>query len=279
MKTTRFILPTACTVISVPRLLAILAIVAGLLLTGCETTTTGGFNTEASDEQALQDFIQLASRYLEQGDLTNAKRHLQNAERYEANNSEVMAIWALIYSREGEHQLADQSFQRALRLEPGNSQARNNYAAYLFANGRLEEAFDQLQRVVQDTNYPARAQAFENLGLAAMRLERVEVAENAFSRALQLNSNQLRSSLELASINLDKGDVLQARAYYRNFLTLLQFLNSGQSARSLLVGVRLEAAMGNIDNVRRYGSLLATSFANTPEFRMYQDLLETLENE
>jgi type IV pilus assembly protein PilF len=250
-----------------------------LCLGGCVTETTGGFNVERSDEQALSDYIQLATGYLEQNDLANAKRHLENAARYDSNNSEVMAIWGLVYSKEGEDDLADESFRRSLRINSGNSKARNNYAAFLFAIGRYQDAFDQLQRVVQDTEYPARPQAFENLGLAALRLNRAEDAENAFSRALQLNSSMLRSSLELASLNLDRNDVLQARAYYRNFLTLLQLYNTGQNARSLWTGIRLEAAMGNIDNVKRYGAMLESAFASTPEYQAYVSLLDTLEDE
>jgi type IV pilus assembly protein PilF len=254
-------------------------LLVSLVLGGCVTETTGGFNVERSDAQALRDYIQLATGYLEQNDLINAKRHLENAARYDSNNSEVMAIWGLVYSREGEVDLADESFRRSLRINPGNSMARNNYAAFLFANARYQDAFEQLQRVVQDTEYPARPQAFENLGLAALRINRSDEAETAFARALQLNSNLMRSSLELASLYLDKSEVLQARAYYRNFLTLVQLYNTGHNARSLWVGIRLESAMGNIDNVRRYGSLLESAFASTPEYQAYVSLLDTLENE
>ena len=271
---TRLVFPVAARII---RVFVCLCLISGL--TACVTETTGGFNAEVSDEQALRDYIQLATGYLEQNDLANTKRHLDNAARYDRNNSEILAIWGLVYSREGEEALADESFRRALRINTGNSQARNNYAAFLFANGRYEDAYEQLQRVVQDTEYPARPQAFENLGLAALRLDRIEDAESAFSRALQLNSNLLRSSLELANLNLDKNDVLQARAYYRNFLTLLQLDNTGQNARSLWIGIRLESAMGNIENANRYGALLESAFPNSPEYIAYTSLMETLENE
>jgi type IV pilus assembly protein PilF len=157
------------------------------LLSGCVTETSGGFNVERSPSKALENYINLAVGYLEQDDLPNAKRHLANATSLDGNNSEVYAIWGLVYSREGEEDLADESFRRALRINPGNSQARNNYSAFLFANNRFSDAYDELQRVVQDTEYPARAQAFENLGLSALRLNRIDDAENAFRRAVQLN--------------------------------------------------------------------------------------------
>jgi len=260
-------------------LLVAIVIVGTLFLGGCVTETTGGFNVEKSTEQALQDYIKLATGYLEQGDLLNAKRHLANASSLSNHNSEVAAIWGLVYSREGEADLADQSFRRSLRLDSSNSQARNNYAAFLFANNRYDDAYEQLEKVVEDTEYVARSQAFENLGLAALSLNRNKDAEYAFGRALQLNPNQLRSSLELTLLNLRSNNILQARAYYRNYLTLIQFYNVRHNAHSLWVGVQLENALGNTANVKQYGALLETSFNNTQEYQQYLQLLDTLEDD
>lgn len=247
-----------------------------LFLQGCVTETTGGFNVEKSDADALQDYLQLATGYLEQNDLTNSKRHLANAAAIDPDSSQMHAVWGLVYAREGESRLADASFQRALRQDPANSKARNNYAAFLFSNSRFEDAYSELQRVVEDTGYDARPQAFENLGLAALRLNRPQDAETAFLRALQLNPNQLRSSLELTALYLAKPDVVQARNQYRNFLTLSQFYNIPQTPRSLWTGIQLEAALGNRGNVEAYGQQLETNFASAPEIQLYKKLLDTL---
>lgn len=254
-------------------------LVSGVLLQGCVTETTGGFNVKRSDEQSLKYYLQLATGYLEQNDLVSSKRHLANAAAIEPNNSEIHAIWGLVYSREGEPRLAEQSFQHALRLDTRNSKARNNYAAFLFANGRVEDAYEQLERVVKDTEYDGRAQAFENLGLAALRLNRTQDAESAFARALQLNSRQLRSSLELASLNLANNNVIQARQYFRNYLTLLSLYNLGHNARSLWIGIQLESALGNDQNVQTYATQLETNFASAPEVELYRQLRETQNND
>lgn len=257
----------------------VLILAAMCMLAACEVTTTGGYTTDPNPEQALRDYIQLATGYLEQNDLPNTKRHLENAAAIDPNNSEVFAIWGLVYSREGEPDLADECFRRALRINPANAQARNNYAAFLFAEERVEDAFEQLQLVVEDTGYSGRAQAFENLGLAGLRLQRLEEAEYAFGRALQLNANQLRSSMELASLHLQKQDVLQARAYYRNYLTLIQFYNIAQTSRSLWVGIQLENALGNDANVSQYGTQLEARFSASPEYQLYRQLLDTTDND
>lgn len=245
------------------------------LLSACVTEVTNPvFNVEPSDAQALDNYLQLASGYLEESDLASAKRHLNNAALIDPNNSEMFAIWGLIYAREGEVELADESFRRALRVDGNNSKARNNYAAFLFAQRRFDDAYEQLERVVTDTNYPQRPQAFENMGIAALRMERMEDAERGFMRAMQLNPNQLRSALELSAINLTRGDVLQARAYWRNYLTLIQFYRVSHNPRSLLVGARVEQALQNEDNARQYGELLRTNYPESSEYAMFRQEFE-----
>ncbi|HWK54767.1 MAG TPA: type IV pilus biogenesis/stability protein PilW [Hyphomicrobiales bacterium] len=248
------------------------------LLQGCVTETTGGFASRA-DSQALANYIELAGGYLGEGDLHNARRHLDNADAIDPDNSAVAALWGLVYDREGETALAEQHFRRALQLDVANAQARNNYAAFLFAQARYQEAYAQLQEVVTDTAYPGRAQAYENLGLSALRLQRVVEAEQAFNRALQLNDRQLRASLELTGLNLERGNVLQARQYYRNYLTLLQLDRLEQDARGLWLGIRLENALGNIDNLYAYGARLEAQFGASGEYALYLELLDTLEDD
>ena len=254
---------------------AVYAAIILFLLSACVTETTNRvFNVEESEEGALEDYLLLSIGYLEQGDLVNTKRHLANVANIDSNNSEMFGVWGLVYAREGEAELAEQNFSRSLRLNSGNSQIRNNFAAFLFAEGRIEDAYDQLARVVQDTGYEQRPKAFENMGIAALRLNRVEDADRAFSRALQLNPNQLRSALELVVINMERGDVLQSRAYWRNYLTLIQFYNVGHNARSLLIGARLEMAMQNEANALEYGDLLEANFPDSREYELFQQAME-----
>lgn len=268
-------MPTA----AMTRIISLVLLLPLALLGGCVTETSGGFNVEVSPEQALKDYIALARGYLEQDDLASAKRHLNNAAAIDRSNADVFAIWGLVHAREGEIELADQSFRRSLRLDGGNSQARNNYAAFLFANERFGDAHEQLEIVVADTGYPARSQAFENLGLAALRLADVDSAEAAFTRAVQLNSNQVRSILELAGVNLIKQNYRLAGDYYRNYLTIMQFHNQAQTARSLWIGIQLALAEGNDEDRRLYAAELGAAHTASPENVLYRQLLETLDHD
>jgi len=140
-------------------LLGVFIIFLSVMLTSCVSETTGGFN-QANPEETLDVSLQLALGYVEQQDLSQARRHLANASEIDPNNSDIYGIWGLVYTLEGDLNLADESFIRALRMDPENSQVRNNYAAFLYSNGRFQAAYDQLEDVVEDTEYPGRSQAF-----------------------------------------------------------------------------------------------------------------------
>ena len=84
----------------------------GLVLAGCVTTTSGGFNPEVSEEEALDDYIQLAVAYYEANDMAGARRHINNALAIDDRSSEVYNVLALVHQREGDLDLADEVFRR-----------------------------------------------------------------------------------------------------------------------------------------------------------------------
>lgn len=244
----------------------------GMLLAACVTTTTGGFNTEPSDERAVRDFVQLAIGYFDAGDMAAARRNINNALAINSRSSDAYNVLAMVLQREGDRELAGQTFVHALELDSRNSRARNNYAAFLFDSGEYERAYQQLEMVANDTTYEGRALAFENLGLAALRTERPERAEYAFERALQLNGNAFRASLEMAQIRFDRGEFAEAMNYYNRFVTSSQFYNVAQTPRSLLLGIQLERRFDNQEGAARYALQLESLYRDSLQYQQYLNL-------
>lgn len=253
------------------RLKIVAALMLGLWLSACETTTTGGFNVAPDQEQALQDYVQLAVAYYDANDMSGARRHINNALAINARSADAHNVLALVLQREGDLELADATFRRALGYERDNSRVRNNYAAFLFSQQRYEDAFEQLQLVADDPAYEGRSIAFENLGRAALALGRRDEAERAFERALQMNNNLYLSSLELADIRLAKGDWSNAHLAWEQYLTTREFYSIPFDARALWVGIRLERLAGNSEQVEIYVRLLTTLFQDSPEYQLYRN--------
>ena len=248
-------------------------VLASVMLCSCVTTTTGGFNVEASDEEALDNYIQLAVAYYDTDDMPNARRNLANALEIDDRNSEAYNVLALIFQREGDQELALENFRRSIRLDRTNSRARNNYAALLFAMGDYETAFDELKTVTEDTMYEGRGVAFENLGRSALRLERVSDAETAFQRALQLNSNLYISAVELALLLAQREDWQGARFAFQRYLTTTDFYGIPHTPRALLAGITIEGYFQNLDLVNDFTRILTTLYRDSPEYAALQQRL------
>ena len=81
--------------VPIQKLISLLAAAAvAVLLSSCVTTTTGGHMVEASEQQAVQDYIRLAIAYYDSDDLITSRRHLNNALAIDARNADAYNVLA-----------------------------------------------------------------------------------------------------------------------------------------------------------------------------------------
>ncbi len=220
-------------------------------LSACVTEQSGGIPGPAPDSTRIQAHLDLARGYLEQRDWPRARKPIERALAIDPSHVESHVLQALLYHAEDEVDLAEEHYLTALQLEPDNSQALNNYGSFLYAEGRYRDALEPLGRLVQNVNYRARPQAFENLGLAYVQTGNLTAARSAFERALGLNYRSPRASLELADIAYQEGALAQALQHFDTFNR-----NARPTARSLCMGLKLAVATENADEVASYGLAL-----------------------
>lgn len=58
------------------KLVSAVVLVIGVMLSGCVTTTDSRFSREADRQKALNNYVQLATAYIGQGNLDRARDHL-----------------------------------------------------------------------------------------------------------------------------------------------------------------------------------------------------------
>jgi type IV pilus assembly protein PilF len=245
---------------------AALAIVLGVLLAGCITERGSVYTNPPSPEEAMRQRVELARSYIGQGNWEDAKRNLKIAVELDDREPEVYEAFALVYQSTGEFELAEENFRKAISLDRDFSRARNNYAAFLFGQERFAEAETQLDLVVKDTLYEARPQAFVNLGLCRRALDKPELAEQAFARALAMDRQNRIALLELAQLRLDAGDYARAADYYTGYRAAVR----RQSARGLWLGIRLAQATGDRDAEGSYALALRNLYPDSPEYAAWQ---------
>jgi type IV pilus assembly protein PilF len=231
-----------------------------ITLSGCVTESTGGLPDPAPPESRVDAQLDLARGYLEQGNMERARTSLNKALEIDSRSVEAHVLLAVLYAAESEWGLAEQHFRTALSLDPMDAMALNNYGSFLFSRGRYEESVQNLSKLVQNTDYRARSQAYENLGLAQLKVNDRDGAWESFNRALQLSFSQPQSSLELSELAYDDGDIQSAAGYYDNFRALAQ-----QNSRSLCLGMKIAQAQQELDRMASYALALNNLFPDSPE--------------
>lgn len=243
-------------------------LLVGLLALGlqsCVTTKSGGFQKEASPDEAVSIRVRAAKQYLSVGDLEQARRHLKQALKLDKSSPDVHDALGLSFQASKEPELAEKHFKQAVSLGDGASRFRNNYAIFLFQEERFKEANRQLKKVASDSLYERRESALVLLGLTQQQLIDTQAAEKSFEQALVLNRNNTLVLRELSIMNYDKGEFAASWEYFKRFRQ-----NAGQSsAKMLLLGVQLAHKVGDRDSLASFALSLKNLYPNSREYQSY----------
>lgn len=242
-----------------------LLLLAASLLAGCVTTgSVDPMKTDKGRDEARDAYVQLGIGYLQQGQTGRAKVPLKKALELDSANADAHAALALAFQIEMEPKLADEHFRKAISQRRNDARLLNNYGSFLFEQQRYQEALERYLEAAQDNLYPERSRVFENLGLTAQQLNQPEQAKAYFERSLRLNSRQPRALMEMAQLSYEDKQFVPARSYYEGYLTL-----APQTARSLLLGVRLAKIFDERNNAASLGLQLKRLYPGTPEYQQY----------
>lgn len=218
----------------------------------------------AQKKKAVDSRLLVGVEALRQRDAERARRHITRALEIDDTSPEAHNAMALYYRFEGDDKREEEHYRKAIRYNPRYSQARNNYAALLYRQGRYADAIEQLERAADDTTYDQRQMVFLNLGRSYARAGDADKAIAALQRSLRLDTSQPDALIELAEVYVGQGKYPEARDYYNAWLG-----RSRQTARSLWLGIRLEQAGGG-DKLASYEFQLEQMYRTSPEYQAWR---------
>lgn len=232
------------------------------LLGGCATSNGPLSNEPADNARAAQINAQLGLGYLQRGQKQAAAEKLTRALEQDPNSALVQHANALLNDVLGEVEAADRHFRRAVELDPKDSQALNNYGAFLCRLKRTEEGIEMLERALANPLYATPEYAWSNIGQCRRQAGQLEAAEAALRKAVQINPRHASSWLLLAHSQLDLGQATEAQASLQRYHELVP-----QGPASLLLAARIEQALGQRQEQARYELLLRGKFPDSNEAR------------
>ncbi len=238
------------------------------LATACVSTIdTSG--PKIDKRKALEANVKLGMSYLQNGDRDRALRAFTKAQELDIKSGEAMQGLALVHQLNGETELAEEKFLKALKLRAdfSRSSIELSYARFLYEYKRYAEAINYLEKASNDISYPNRGMALYVLGLSALETGDIVRAKGSFEHALNLNSRNAAAALELADIYFSEKDYASAKRYLDQYAK-----NSRQNARSLLLGIKIERVFGNKDKEASYALALKNLHPYSKEYLEYKQL-------
>jgi type IV pilus assembly protein PilF len=244
-----------------------LALTLCLLLSGCATTDqemdprrTGSAVDRVSPVRAAELNTRLGVGYLERGQLQIALEKLELAVSQDSDHAPAHLALGIVYQRIGQTEKALDHLRTAVRLAPDDGGAHNSYAALLCEVGRYSEADRHFRAALEDPFYATPEVALANAGSCARRDGRLDDAERYLREALEYDARSRTALFNLAALSFANDEPLRARAF-------LQRLDAagGLGARSLLLAVRVEQALGSDTMAERYASRLLERFPESPQ--------------
>jgi type IV pilus assembly protein PilF len=202
----------------------------------------------------------LGLNYLQRGDYKVALEKLEKALQQNPNLPSAHNTIALLYQRLGETDKAEKHFKEAIQRAPDYSEAENNYGAFLCQQGEYKESEKYFLMAIENPLYSNAAGALENAGLCANRIPDSASAEKHLRRALSINPRLYKSLFEMAKINYDNHQLVDAKAYLDRYRQVARW-----NPESLMLAIKIAHALGDQNAVSSYILHLKAHFPDSDE--------------
>lgn len=248
-------------------------------LQGC--TTTGGPSASPADRptqdvQTASDQtdadrrarvrMELAAAYFGRGQYTVALDEVKLAQQAKPDVPGAHNLRGLIYGAMGEVALAEDSFRRALQLNPRDADAMHNFGWFLCQQRRFGESEAQFNAAIVVPNYPGVTRSLLAMGVCQGRNNQWAEAERSLLRSYELDPSNPATAVNLSEVLLRRGEYERARFYMRRVNANDELV----TAQTLWLAARIEHKLGQAALVRVLGSQLVNRFPQSSEALLYE---------
>lgn len=259
------------------RLFCACLLVTGLVgISGCASKVAGvdptGNGVEmmtASDEpdarRRARIRLELAVGYFEQGQTTIALDELKQSIAADPTFGEAYNLRGLIYMRLNDFRFSEESFRKALSINPQNSNVVHNLGWLLCQQARYPESMRMFSQALSNPQYGERAKTLMAQGLCQIGAGQAADAELSLLKSYEFDAGNPVTAYNLAKLLFQRDDFVRARFYVRR-------LNNSElaNAESLWLGVKVERRMNNRDAMLQLATQLQKRFPQSREAASYQ---------
>ncbi|MDP2824585.1 MAG: type IV pilus biogenesis/stability protein PilW [Sulfuritalea sp.] len=243
------------------------------LLAGCAATGSGSGEgaqqavsaqpPENEQQQRAKVHTELGSLYMLDGRSAIALEEARIALSADPNYAPAYNLLGLTHMVLNEPRLAEENFDRAQRLAPGDPEISNNYGWFLCQNGREQLSISHFMAAARNPLYATPTKPYTNAGVCSVRLKDDKAAESYLLTALRLSPTNTQALFWLADIAYRQGRHAEARQWTTDIEKMME-----PTAEVVWMALRIERKLGNRDAEARYASQLRRRFPGSPEQRL-----------
>ncbi|MFC0134685.1 type IV pilus biogenesis/stability protein PilW [Massilia eurypsychrophila] len=244
-------------------------------LAGCAGGGASAPNNElktASDqspqEKRASIRLQLAVGYFQDGKLEVALDEVKQAIAIQPDFADAYGVRALIYSQLGQTALADENFQRAIKLAPGNPELANNYGSFLCQHGKGAQGIALFESALKNPAYASPVKAMLNAGSCSLKMKNLEAAERYLLDALRYEPDHPATNANLARVYYERRDYTRA-GFFINRVKAAAKLDS-LSPDVLWLAMRIDRKLGDKASEASLGTMLRRHHPGSPEYAAFQ---------
>jgi len=257
---------------------ALFGLAAAFLLAGCATKDpsapgTGSSNaapiiTDSDETNARKRArlrVELAIGYFEQGQTTVALDEIKQALANDPTFADAYNLRGLVYMRLDDAPQAEDSFRRAIALNPREPNTLHNYGWLLCQQNRFGDAQQQFSAALAIPTYADRSKTLMTQGVCQLRAGQRAEAERSLTQAYELDAGNPVVGFNLASLLAQREDWSRAQFYIRR-------VNNSPSANAetLWLGIKIERRLNNREAIAQLASQLQRRFPQSREAMAYE---------
>jgi type IV pilus assembly protein PilF len=213
--------------------------------------------------------MQLAVGYYQQGKYEIALDEVKQAIAAEPGNAEAYGLRALIYTAMGQLPLADENYQTALRLKPGNPDLSNNYGSFLCTSlNKPAQAMPYFDTALRNPTYQTPVSALVNAGMCSLRNKNYLAAERYLLEAVRYNPDLQATNAGLARTYYERRDYQRA-GFFINRLIETSKLDT-LSADTLWLALRVQRKLGERTHEASLAAQLRRRFPGSQEYAAFE---------
>jgi type IV pilus assembly protein PilF len=252
---------------------------AHLLLAACVVTSTSSgpstTNPSSNEPRTASDQtdadrraavrMELAALHYGRGQYDTALDEIKLALQAKPELGAAYSLRGLIYASMGEEALANESFDRALRINPRDADAMHNRAWFLCQRNQFAEADRLFEQALATPQYRETQRTLLAQGVCHAKAGKLDEAERKLTRAYELDPTNPTTAMNLSEVLYRRGEYERARFYIRR----VNQREEMSSAQSLWLALKIENRIGNRGGVEDFGRQLRNRFPQAAETLAY----------